>query len=81
MSDVYDRLVNLMIEMANMEEQEIQPDATFDELEFDSLAIVELIMVVQKEFGVSIDEDDLNGDDTVSRAAEVIEAKGVKSDA
>lgn len=81
MSDVYDRLVNLMIEMANMEEQEIQPDATFDELEFDSLAIVELIMVVQKEFGVSIEEDDLNGDDTVSRAAEVIEAKGVKSDA
>lgn len=78
MSDVYERLVKLLMSSFGLAGHEIRPDDTFDGLELDSLALVELILVVQKEFGVRITDDDLNKEDTVAHAAELIESKGVR---
>ncbi|MDQ3403983.1 MAG: acyl carrier protein [Actinomycetota bacterium] len=77
MSAVYDRLVALMVDVMNMRSEEIAPASTFDELDFDSLALVELTLAAQKEFGISIEDDELASDFTVAQAAELIEAKGV----
>ncbi|MEU7476322.1 acyl carrier protein [Lentzea sp. NPDC042327] len=78
MNDVYDRLVKMLMDVMGMEEDEIQPHHTFNELEVDSLGLVELVLVVQKEFGVEIADDEVSPDFTIAQTAELIVGKGVK---
>jgi acyl carrier protein len=77
MSDVYDLLVRLLASGFGLAGRDIRPDDTLDTLELDSLALVELILVVKKEFGVRISDDDLTKDATIARVAELIAGKGV----
>lgn len=75
MSDVYNRLVELMTSEFGFETDEIKPEDTFNELELDSLALVELTMAVSADLGVKIGDDDLSPDDSIERAAQIIEGK------
>ncbi|GGO90663.1 acyl carrier protein [Wenjunlia tyrosinilytica] len=75
MSDVYNHLVQLMTAEFGFEADEIKPDDTFNELELDSLALVELAMAASADLGVAIGDEDLSPDDTVERAAKLIEGK------
>lgn len=75
MSDTYERLVSLLAEGFGLEAGEIDPERTFSELEMDSLALVELGLTAQQEFGVTIADEDIQSDDTISQAAKTIEAK------
>ncbi|MCD0484165.1 acyl carrier protein [Streptacidiphilus sp. ASG 303] len=77
MNDVYGRLVKLLVSGFGLEPKEIAPDDTFSGLELDSLALVELSIAAQEEFGVPISDDDLGPNDTVAHAAEVIAGKAV----
>ncbi|MFG2309369.1 acyl carrier protein [Streptomyces sp. NPDC048566] len=77
MSDVYHRMVKLLQAGFGLEADEISPEQTFNDLELDSLAMVELSLAAQEEFGVPVNDEDISSRDTISRAAEVIEAKGV----
>ena len=84
MSDTYDRLVTLLVRVVGLEADEISPDVTFRQLEVDSLALVELGLAAQQEFGTEIQDDDLELDATVTAVAEMVERKlaeesGVKS--
>lgn len=79
MSDTYERLARLMIDVMGLDEGEVQPRHTFGELDVDSLAMVELVLAAQKEFGVRIGDDDLTRDTTVEQAAAVIDGKAVPS--
>ncbi|MFF8287053.1 acyl carrier protein [Streptomyces albus] len=74
MSDVYERFVGLLSGFG-IGADEVEPDHTFTHLEFDSLALVELTLAVQQEFGVSVGDDELGPEDTMTRAAKVIESK------
>jgi acyl carrier protein len=78
MSDVYDRLVTLLTSTVGLQKHEIEPDRTFNDLEVDSLALVELTLVAQKEFGVPLSDEELSPWDTIAQAAKIIERKGVK---
>ncbi|MEU5366087.1 acyl carrier protein [Streptomyces sp. NPDC005925] len=75
MSDTYPRLVQLLVKNFGFETDEINPEDTFSQLELDSLALVELTLTVQQEFGIKLSDDDLGSDDTLGQAAEVIESK------
>ncbi|KRV46504.1 acyl carrier protein [Wenjunlia vitaminophila] len=75
MSDVYNRLVELMTAEFGFEADEIKPEDTFNDLELDSLALVELTMAVSADLGVKIGDDDLGPDDSIERAAQIIESK------
>ncbi|MFC9244743.1 acyl carrier protein [Streptomyces sp. NPDC057136] len=77
MSDVYNRMVKLLQTGFGLEADEITPDQTFSDLELDSLALVELSLAAQEEFGVPVNDEDISAQDTISQAAEVIAAKGV----
>lgn len=79
MDTVYPRLVSLVATSFGIPEDQITPDTTFEDLEFDSLALVELAVSVQQEFGVEIEEDALDAKDTLARAAELIDITGVKA--
>ncbi|MGW6568393.1 acyl carrier protein [Streptomyces sp. NPDC054975] len=75
MSDTYPRLVQLLVKNFGFETDEVTPEDTFSKLELDSLALVELTLTVQQEFGVKLSDDDLGSEDTLGQAVEVIERK------
>jgi len=75
MSDAYDRLVNILVTRFEVEPEEVRPDATFEELELDSLFLVELVLVVQQEMNVKIGEEDATPRSTIAFVAELIEAQ------
>lgn len=74
MSDVYERFVGLLSGFG-IQADEVRPDDTFTQLEFDSLALVEVTLAAQQEFGVAIGDDELTAEDTMTQVAAVIEAK------
>lgn len=76
MSETYELLVDLLVNRFEVDRGDIRPDVTFDELEVDSLFLVELLLVVQSELGergALITEDVASPSDTIAGAAELIE--------
>jgi acyl carrier protein len=73
MTAMYDTLVDLLVNRFEVDRAEIKPDVTFEDLEMDSLFLVELLLVVQQEIGVKISEDTASPRDTIERAAELIQ--------
>ena len=80
MTTVLDRLSELLVGYFGVEPDEVHPDATFAELDLDSLAIVEFALVAEKEFGVSIDEDEVSPKARIRDALAMLDAKGIRGD-
>lgn len=80
---VVERLADVLVTYFGVEADEVRPEATFTELDLDSLAIVEFALVAEKEFGVAIGEDEVSPHATVAEALVMLEAKleGVPADA
>lgn len=72
-----DRLCGILTGYFGVEAGEVRPEATFAELDLDSLAIVEFALVAEKEFGVLIGEDEVTPYATVADALLLLGAKGV----
>lgn len=72
MNDMYGRLVELLVTRFEVDRAEIKAGITFEDLDMDSLFMVELLLVVQSELGISIEEDTASPRDTIERAAELI---------
>lgn len=68
MEPVYDMMARLLAGHFGVPEDQIQPEATLEALEFDSLARVELAMVISEAVAVSLPED--RPDLTLAEAAE-----------
>ncbi|MEV7863162.1 phosphopantetheine-binding protein [Streptomyces hirsutus] len=77
MSDVYDRLIKLLADGFGLEAPSLRPDDTLGNLEMDSLALVELTVAVEEEFGVVLTNEEVGPDSTLAQAAEHIETKAV----
>ena len=72
--DTYERLKKIVVEQLGVEEDEVKPEASFvDDLNADSLDLVELIMSLEEEFGMEISDDDAEKIKTVGDAQEYIE--------
>lgn len=68
-----ERLKKVIAEQLGVEESRIVPSASFtDDLEADSLDLVELIMSLEEEFGVTIPEEDAEKIATVGDAMEYL---------
>ncbi len=73
-STIYDRLKGIVTEQLGVDEEEITPEASFvDDLNADSLDLVELIMSLEEEFGLEISDEDAEKIVTVGDAASFIE--------
>ncbi|HJM75534.1 MAG TPA: acyl carrier protein [Dehalococcoidia bacterium] len=56
MPSVYERVRGLIVEQLGVEEEEVTPSASFvDDLNADSLDLVELIMSIEEEFGNDVE--------------------------
>jgi acyl carrier protein len=76
MANVADRVKKIIIDKLGVEESEVTPEANFiQDLGADSLDTVELIMEFEKEFDVSIPDEEAEKIQTVGQAVDYLEAQ------
>ena len=70
----FERLKKIIVEQLGVDEEEVTPQASFvEDLNADSLDLVELIMSLEEEFGMEISDEDAEKIQKVSDAVEFIE--------
>jgi acyl carrier protein len=77
---VHERITNIIVELLGVEAEKVTPEARFrEELEADSLDLVELIMAFEEEFGGEISDEEAQKITTVGEAIDYIETRMVGS--
>ena len=72
--EIFDKVKAVVVDQLNVEDEEVIDDASFiDDLGADSLGIVELVMALEEEFGVSIPDEDAESFKTVGDAVSYIQ--------
>ena len=75
MSDITERVQRIIEEKLGVDASEVKPEATFtNDLGADSLDTVELIMELEKEFNITIPDDQAEKIVTVGDAISYVEA-------
>lgn len=73
---VFEELKKIIVEIKDIPEEQITMEARFaEDLEADSLDIVEMLMLLEEKFDIQIPEEDAEKMKTVQNVVEYIEAK------
>ena len=86
MATVMERIQDIVADKLGVEKGDVVLDASFtDDLNADSLDLVELIMAFEEEFStpenaVEITDDDAEGITTVEKAIDFLQSNGVKDE-
>jgi len=74
--ELFDRFTKCAVNMLSVDAAKVTREARFKEdLEADSLDLVEFVMELESEFGVEVPEQELEGITTVGQAFDLIVAK------
>jgi acyl carrier protein len=74
--ELFARFQKCAVEVLSVSEDQVTVDAKFgDDLDADSLDLVELVMALEEEFGVEVPEDELEGIETVGQAYNLVASK------
>ena len=85
-ASVYERVRSMIVEQLGVEESQVTPNANFvDDLNADSLDLVELIMSIEEEFSkdgaaVEISDEDAGKIQTVQDAIDFIHDAGIEDE-
>ncbi len=72
----FDRFKKCVVDVLSVEPEKVTMEAKFgDDLDADSLDLVELVMALEEEFGVEVPEEELDGIQTVGEAYQLITSK------
>jgi acyl carrier protein len=75
-NEAFDKFKETTVKVLHVDSDKVVVEAHFaDDLDIDSLDLVELVMALEDEFGVSVPEAELEGVDTVGAAFELIYGK------
>ena len=86
MATVFDRVKNIIVEQLGVEDSEVTMEASFaDDLNADSLDLVELVMAFEEQFGnddnpIEIPDEDAEKIQTVKDAVEYLKDHGVEDE-
>jgi acyl carrier protein len=74
--DLFDRFKGHAVTVLAVDADKVTLEASFaDDLDADSLDLVELVMALEDEFDVSIEEEELEGVTTVAQAVDLVRSK------
>lgn len=73
-NDIFEKVKAVIVEQLGVDKEKVTPEARFrEDLEADSLDLVELIMAFEEEFGGEISDEEAQGITTVGEAVAYIE--------
>ena len=73
-SEIYDKVVEVAIDILGIEEGEISEETTFDELDADSLDRLQLVTALEDEFDMELDDEKLLAINSVADAVDAIDS-------
>lgn len=72
--DTFEKIKKIILDHLDVNEEDITPDADFmEDLGADSLDVAELIMSIEDEFNLEIEEEDLEGMQTIGDVVEYLD--------
>ncbi len=72
----FERFRKCAVEVLSVEGDKVTKEARFaEDLDADSLDLVELVMALEEEFDVSVEEEELDGVETVGSAYDLVVGK------
>jgi acyl carrier protein len=72
----FERFVKCAVEVLSVDASKVVKEARFaDDLDADSLDLVELVMALEEEFDVTVEEEELEGVETVVSAYDLVVGK------
>tara|TARA_B100000989_G_scaffold146722_1_gene109351 strand:+ start:197 stop:436 length:240 start_codon:yes stop_codon:yes gene_type:complete len=75
-NEVFEKVKGLFVEELGIDSEKITMDAKLEEdLEIDSLGIVEVVMAFEDEFEIEIDDEELTDVGTVGQAVNLLHSK------
>ena len=75
-NEVFEKVKGLFVEELGIDSEKITMDAKLEEdLEIDSLGIVEVVMAFEDEFEIEIDDEELSDVSTVGQAVSLLHSK------
>lgn len=75
-TEIEEKVRNFLIEDLEIEEENIAPEAKLkDDLGIDSLDFVDIVVIVEKNFGFKIKPEEMQGIITLSQFCDYIESK------
>lgn len=73
MADTFEQVKEIIVDLLNVDESKVTPEARFrEDLEADSLDLVELIMAFEDKFGGEISDEDAQNISTVGDVVKYI---------
>lgn len=72
---MYDDIKNMLVSTFKVPPDEIHPEAALEELELDSLDVVELAAVIKDRLGVQVSEEELAALMRISAIADLVESR------
>jgi acyl carrier protein len=72
----FEKFKNCAVEVLQVPADKVTPEASFaDDLNADSLDLVEFVMALEETFDITVDESELEGVETVAQAYELVTSK------
>ena len=74
--DIFERFRNCAVNVLSVPTDKVTLEAKFaDDLDADSLDLVEFVMALEEEFDINVEEEELEGIETVGAAFDLVKSK------
>jgi acyl carrier protein len=75
---MFDQIRDIIARKFQVDPDDITPESTLKDLELDSLDVVDLSLVVEKELGVAISDDEMLQAETVAAVVTLVESRNTR---
>jgi acyl carrier protein len=76
---MYIQLKEILTTKFQLDADEIVPSSTLEDLQLDSLDLVELALVIEKEFGTRVSDDELAETQQLEAIVDLLESRSAKA--